>query len=263
MREFSFWKRNFWGLSPANSSVNRVDRVGGLTVRKASSLSSWLERRDPLHSFIDLEKRPPNQEFGGFLSFDVVVPAHESLDLEAESLSDSWKKVHEYVADSLEIIGADEPMWLDREEVEMIKNQLGEPPPLCYPIYMITVGDGDAERLVYIGKTSSSNGRFRGGHIALTKLLHPMYDGFTKRVYIGAIYLLADDKSYQPIEWVKPLETAEALLTSIEAQLIFNFKPQLNTQHMNSNNTLWPISLHINNFTDVTTFMHDKNCSPM
>jgi hypothetical protein len=80
-------------------------------VRKTSLLSSWIERRDPLHSFIDLENRPPNQEFGGFLSLDVVVPAHGSLDLEAESLSDLWKKVHEYVSASLGIIGADEAMW--------------------------------------------------------------------------------------------------------------------------------------------------------
>lgn len=231
-------------------------------MRKKSLLSSWIERRDPLHSFIDLENRPPNQEFGGFLTLDVVVPAHESLNLEADSLSDSWKKAHEYVAASLRIIKADEPMWLDSEEVEMIKNQLGEPPPLCYPIYMFTVGDGDAEHLVYIGKTSSSNGRFRGGHTALTKLLHPIYDGFTKRVYLAAIVLLADDISYQPLEWVKPLEKAQALLSSIEAQLIFSFKPQLNTHHVNSDNTVWPVSLHIQNFTNDTTFLHDEFCWP-
>ncbi len=232
-------------------------------MNKVSLLSSWLERRDPLHSFIDLDNRPPNQEFGSFLSLDVVVPAHESVDLEAESLTDSWRKIHEYVAASLAIIEAEEPMWLDREEVEMIKSQLGEPPPLCYPIYMITIGDGDAEQLVYIGKTSSSSGRFRCGHTALTRLLHPMYNGLAKRIYLGAVVLLTDDRSYQPLEWVKPLEKAEELLASIEAQLIFNFKPQLNTHHVNSDNTIWPVSLHIQNFTGTTSFLHDEFCWPM
>lgn len=231
-------------------------------MRKVSLLSSWLERRAPLHSFIDLENRPPNQEFGGFLSLDVVVPVHESVDLEAESLADSWSKVHEYVKASLAIIKAEKPMWLDHEEVEMIKGQLGEPPPLCYPIYLITVDNDDAEHLVYIGKTSSNSGRFRGGHAALTKLHHPMYDGLIKRVYLGAIVLLANDKSYQPLEWVKPLDKTKELLASIEAQLIFNFKPQLNTHHMSSYNTTWPVSLHIQNFTGATSFLHDKFCWP-
>ncbi|MDR3559751.1 MAG: hypothetical protein P4L58_05100 [Candidatus Pacebacteria bacterium] len=35
-----------------------------------------------------MDKRPPYQEFGGFLTLDVVVPVHESLELEAESLYD-------------------------------------------------------------------------------------------------------------------------------------------------------------------------------
>ena len=229
-------------------------------MRKVSLLSSWLERRDPLHSFIDLEHRQPNQEFGGFLSLDVVVHVHESVDLEAESLAESWRKTHEYVAAALAIIKADEPMWLDREEVEMILRKLGEPPPLCYPLYLITVGDATTERLVYVGKTSSNQGRFKGGHAALTKLLNPKYDGQPKRLYLGAVVLLTDDKSYQPLEWVKPLKTAEALLTSIEAQLIFKFKPELNTKNVHTDNATWPVSLHIQNFSEGSSFLNDEFC---
>lgn len=233
-----------------------------IPIRKVSLLNAWLNRRDPLHSFIGLDSRPPNQEFGGFLSLDVVVPAHEALDLEAESLADSWQRTHDYVTSALAVIDAAEPLWLDRDEVEMIREELGEPPPLCYPIYLITVGEGEAERLVYVGKTSSSQGRFRGGHAAFGKLLNPTYDGHPKRIYLGAIVLLADDKSYQPLEWVKPLERAESLLKSIEAQLIYCYKPELNTHHVQSDNAEWPVSLHIQNFSGVTSFLHDEFCWP-
>lgn len=233
-----------------------------ISIRKVSLLDAWLDRRDPLHSFIDLDNRPPNQEFGGFLSLDFVVPAHESLDLEAESLADSWRKTHDYVTSALSIIDAENPLWLDRDEVEMIREKLGEPPPMCYPIYLITVGEGEAERLVYVGKTSSSQGRFRGGHAAFGKLLNPKYDGQSKRIYLGAVVLLADDNSCQPLEWVKPLERAEMLLKSIEAQLIYSYKPELNTQHVKVYNAKWPVSLHIQNFSGATSFLHDEFCWP-
>lgn len=235
---------------------------GEFKLRKLSLLSAWLKRRDPLYSYIALDQRPPNQEFGGFLSLDIVVPVHESVNLDAESLSDSWQRLHEYVEASLEIIKADDPSWLDSDEVDMITSKLGEPPPLCYPIYLITVGDHDAERLVYIGKTSSSNGRFKKGHAALSKLHHPKYDGLTKRIYLGAVVLLANDGSCQPLEWVKPLGSALTILDSIEAQLIHAFKPELNLQHVHSNNATWPVSLHIQNFSGVTKFLHDEHCWP-
>ncbi len=230
--------------------------------RKISLLDTWLDRRDPLHSFIDLDSRPPNQEFGGFLSLDIAVPAHESLDLEAESLAESWRKTQHYVTSALSIIDADDPMWLDREDAEMIRDQLGRPPPLCYPIYLITIGEGETEKLVYVGKTSSNQARFKGGHTAFGKLMNPIYDGLPKRIYLCAVVLLADDKSYQPLEWVKPLERAEMLLKSIEAQLIYSYKPELNTHHVQSDNAKWPVSLHIQNFSGVTSFLNDEFCWP-
>jgi hypothetical protein len=229
---------------------------------KHSALLAWLDRRDPLSSFIDLDTRSPQQEWGGFLTLDVVVPVHESLNLESESLEKSWHLTHDYIEKSLEIIRADEPLWLDSEEVEMIKSKLCDPPLLCYPIYIISIESAGIEQVIYIGKTSSSKGRFIGGHAALTKLLDPKYDGIPKRLYLGALVLLAEDKSYQPLEWVKPLEKAEQLLKSIESQLIYEFKPELNDQHVNSFNSKWPVSIHIQNFTGVTDFLHDKFCWP-
>ncbi|PRG81700.1 hypothetical protein C6T58_12835 [Burkholderia multivorans] len=73
---------------------------------------------------------------------------------------------------------------------------------------------------------------------------------------------MSDDVSYQPLEWVKPIDTAELLLRSIEAQLIHFFKPELNTQHVHKFNAKWPVSLHIQNFTGETSFLNNKYCWP-
>lgn len=227
-------------------------------MNKYSPLQSWLDRKDSLTSFIDLERRPPNYEYGGFLSLDVVVPVHESVNLAAESLNTSWKRTHEYVRQSLAIIDAEELDWLDREEVQMIKSRLGEPPPLSYPIYILSVSDDTTARVVYVGKTSSKRGRFTSGHAAITKLHNPKYDGLRKRLYLGGIVLLADDNEYQPLEWVKPLFKATEILNSIEAQLIYRFQPELNTHHRKHYDAKVPVSIHIQNFSGETEFLHDQ-----
>ena len=118
------------------------------------------------------------------------------------------RRTNSYIKKSLEIIDAEEPLWLDHDEVSMIREQLGDPPNLCYPLYMFTVGDGENERVAYIGKTSSSKGRFYSGHSASTKLHAPKYNGLNKRIYLGGIVLLSKDNEYQPLEWVHPLEMA-------------------------------------------------------
>ena len=233
-----------------------------ITTKKISLLDAWLARHDPLSIFMDLENRAPNREFGGFLSLDVVVPAHECLELGAESLEEAWQKTQDYVTSALSLIEAEAPVWLDRYEVEMIRESLGEPPRQCYPIYLITVGEGSAEKLVYVGKTSSNHRRFRSGHAAFCKLLNPQYDGQPKRIYLGTVLLLTDDNSYFPLEWIKPLDRADSILKSVEAQLIYSYKPELNTHHIRTNNAEWPLSLHIQNFTDVTSFLNDEICWP-
>jgi len=157
------------------------------------------------------------------------------------------------------LISADTPGWIDSEEAIMIREELGEPPTLCYPLYLISVGDDSEERVVYVGKTSATQPRFRQGHAALTKLLHPKYDGMSKRVYFGSVVLLSNDVEYFPLEWVRPLEMAKQLLSSIEAQVIYHFMPELNTHHVYHDNVKWKFpSLHIQNFTNVTEFLDDE-----
>ena len=233
-------------------------------MKKYSMLKTWLNRTSSLKSFIDLENTAPSFELGGFLSIDISYPIHETTNLESESLSTSLEQVHGYVENSLSIIDSDEPVWLDREEVEMIKSELGEPPNLCYPIYIISVGDKKNEKVVYIGKTSSSNSRFKNGHAAITKLHHPKYNGLNKTLYLCGIVLLTDppQSNYLPLEWVKPLSKAESLLLDIEAQLIFDFQPELNTINKkkceHDNQTIF----HIQNFIEGSDFLNDHFVYP-
>lgn len=222
---------------------------------KFSMLEAWLMRKDTLSSFIDLENNPPNLH-SGFLTLDEILPLHKAITLTPESLSESWYCVHNYVDRALKIISSDTVGWLDSEEAAWILEELGSPPNLCYPLYIISVGKGADERIVYIGKTSSTNGRFRNGHKIFAMLHAPEYDGLAKNMYLGGVVLLADNGEYQPLEWVKPLSKAEELLTSIEAQLIFQFKPELNTHHKNHYNAKYPLVLHIENHETGTNFLH-------
>jgi hypothetical protein len=89
-----------------------------------SPLKPWLDRKDSLSAFIDLSTRKPSEELGSYIALDMSLPIHESIDLPAQSLLQVWKSTSDYVSNALEIIRADEPLWLDREEVQMIKEQL-------------------------------------------------------------------------------------------------------------------------------------------
>jgi hypothetical protein len=233
-----------------------------------SPLQKWLDRREPLSGFIDLENRQPNQEYGAFLGLDKYVPLHESVNVNAQSFKETWHSTEAYVTKSLNLIDADEPLWLDSEEARLILNTLGSPPPYCYPIYLITVGTGAKERVVYIGKTSSSHPRFTRGHAAVTKLHNPKYGKLRKRLYMGCVVLLEPlargslDKEYLPLEWIHPFDSAKRLLSDIEAQLIYKFQPELNSQHKQHYNATFSTTIHIQNFTGRSKFLHDQVVYP-
>ena len=226
-----------------------------------SPLQSWIERKDALRGFVNIDVKQPNHEFGAFLGLDFSVPFHEAGRLEAQSLDASWAKTDLYVRRSLEIIGAQGPLWLDRKEVEMIVSTLGPPPPACYPMYIVTVGTQQDERAVYVGKTSAKVRRFQSGHQVATKLHAPKYDGLQKRIYQGCITLLSDEEDYLPLEWIHPLTSADTILRSAEAQLIYDIQPELNTHHRKTCNASVPIRLHIQNFSG-TELLNDHFISP-
>jgi hypothetical protein len=89
----------------------------------------------------------PNFELGSFLVLHSAHALHTSVGLPAQSLEESWRENDEYFRSG------------DRSK---------QPPLACFPIYLISVGHGVDEKVVYVGKTSSSSSRFPAGHHAIT-----------------------------------------------------------------------------------------------
>ncbi|WP_348622006.1 hypothetical protein [Paenibacillus polymyxa] len=221
-----------------------------------SPLTPWLERKRTLPAFAYLEEGQPEFNLGGFLGMDVCYPLHEVNMHIPRSLETTWNMVREYVNEALVITQNNTGNWLDREEVEMIKKELGEPPNHCYPIYIVTVGTFPNEKIVYIGKTSSNLSRFAGGHRVALKLHDPIYNNLPKRVYFCSVSFLVG-KEYLPIEWISPIEEAKTILDSVESQLISSFQPELNRSKTKRNYSKHPIMLQLQNFTG-SRFLHDE-----
>jgi len=226
-------------------------------IKLFSPLEEWLNRRTNLSSFIQIDDIQADFDIGGFLILNNVIPIYEAIDLEAESLNISWQKTNEYLEKAFDIINEEYPqkISLDKEESRMIIDELDNPPKIMHPIYMMTIEKDGKEEVVYIGQTSSSKSRFKGGHSAISKLHLPKFDGFSKKLYQCGILLLNEDSELVPLEWIKPLKTAKELLNSIEAQLIFHFQPELNTLLKKNNKTTKYIQLHLQNINNF--FMHD------
>ncbi|MGJ5658863.1 hypothetical protein, partial [Morganella morganii] len=177
----------------------------------------------------------PEKEIGCFLVLQSSYALHETIGLSAQNLNISWQANQDYLS----------------------SNCAGVAPLACYPIYLITVGDGENENLVYIGKISSKSSRFSSGHSAITKLHHPKYDKLSKRIYLCCVVFLKNSQTI-PIEWIKPFDFAEKLLSDFEANLIYWNKPELNTQHINKEPTFEYGQVHAQNVTGATYFWHDK-----
>lgn len=222
-------------------------------------INYWLDRKGPLVPFLDTKKPHLFNDYGAFICLDIVYPAHKANDILSESLKQSWQRTHNYVENALDLLqDGSTSLVLEKEEVYEIKSELGEPPPQCYPLYFITIKDDPTEKLVYIGKTSSEKSRFKGGHLALTKLLHPKYDGYEKKIYFATIVFLTKEKDYLPLEWVHPLKSSNNLLTQIEARLITHFKPVLNKHHINTKRKRLYTMFHMQNFTQSSSIFHDE-----
>ena len=222
-----------------------------------SPLEAWLQRATPLDSFHVPSERQPDLDSGCWISIEMIAALHEAATIPPQSLRASWFANKEYVSESLRIIDSDEPLWIDRDEAEMIREALGPPPPNCCPIYFISARDGATERLVYIGKTSARTQRFRAGHSAITQLHDPKYAGMTKRLLLARV-LFTGVRDYLPIEFVAPLSRAESLLTSIESQLIFELQPELNVAARRFYRPASPMMITIANHIPGESFLRDR-----
>jgi hypothetical protein len=209
---------------------------------------------------------------GCFLGIDMCFPLHRVREMKAQSLKSTWSDINDYVDEALNISlyqykeerdPEDESLLLDvdREILHEIEYQLGSTPPTCYPIYLITVGNNKDERVVYIGKTSSDNHRFSGGHSAALKLHDPKYDSLEKSIYFATIMFLSSDGEYMPLEYIQPYDVSKKLLSNVEAGLIYSLKPELNKVHLNKNNAQIEMLLNIENHSGSSSILHGDQIS--
>ncbi len=214
-----------------------------------SPLDPWIYRKtaQPPFRAVALENLDPNVGCGVVL--DHCVPVHEADSLKPQSLEAAWQALRAYVAHACQVIDAGTPPILDSEETGMILTACGEPPAQCYPLYVMTVQlTGARETVVYVGKTSSTVSRFAGGHSAMTKLHAPEFDGAQKRLYLGCATYMDHAGEYLPLEAIEPLQTAQRLLLSLEAQMIHHYQPALNGQAKRRLIATDPTIIHLQGF---------------
>ena len=97
-----------------------------------------------------------SDEWSVSVALDEAVPLYAIAAARWKSLSETRRATNEYLKKADLLIDG---LWggtLDSEERDLILNNLGEPPAFCLPIYLVAVGEGDEERVVYVGKTRSS-----------------------------------------------------------------------------------------------------------
>jgi hypothetical protein len=152
--------------------------------------------------------------------------------------------------------------WQENDSYFHAKDNSCSPPIACQPICLISVSDGAEEKVVYVGKTSSSFSRFAAGHRAMTLLHAPHFEGLNKKLYRCCIVLLSNRSREIPIEWITPYESGKKMLSLIESILIYHFQPELNT-HFKKRTVKTSIgSIHIQNVTGKTDFLEDEFIFP-
>ncbi|KAA1162006.1 hypothetical protein WNY97_20665 [Pseudoalteromonas fuliginea] len=192
-------------------------------------LSAWIKATHPLPKRFLLENYADrfDEKWLSWVVMEEVADLYEVNKLNWVSLSASREKTKEYISKASSVVGEiDDDGWLEKEDGFWIKDELGDPPHPCLPIYIITVDSGVKERVVYIGKTKSAS-RFTGGHSAALKLHAPEYDGLKKSIYRCSIWFDIEDE-YVAIDWVEPETLALDIFDSVESQLIYNLQPELN-----------------------------------
>lgn len=218
---------------------------------------------------INLGVKDINFEFGFFIALDTWIYAHnaglyagkslitksiESRNYiqEAINIFEEWDNLDEDSSDSKKVT-----FYNEHEVVDDIYTRLGNPPNPCTPLYFISYMDPttEIEKLVYIGKTNTNSNRFRSGHAALTKLLHPKYSIGQKKIYFGTVMFLSND-GYIPLEFLEDEKELALLLTQIESTLIAALRPELNTDYKLGTRHKISSQVHIQNTT--SNFLNDK-----
>ena len=191
-------------------------------------LSEWIKGTQPLPKRFLLKNYADrfDEKWLCWVVMEEVVDLYEVNKLNWVSLSASREKTKNYISNSACVIGEIDDGRLEKEDGFWIKEELGNPPYPCLPIYIITVDSGDKERVVYVGKTKSAS-RFTGGHSAALKLHAPKYDGLKKSIFRCSVWFDINDE-YVAIDWIEPEALALDIFDSVESQLIYNLQPELN-----------------------------------
>lgn len=196
--------------------------------RMLKPLSPWVVRRAPLPDW--LAKSAPTPAFDPetgtvFVTLESASSLHEVESAPWHGLEAARTATREYLAAAGPLIGGFGG-WLDRDEQEILAEALGPPPDPCRPLYIVAVRSGTAERIVYVGKTTS-DGRFKNGHRVAVELHHPKYAHDAKIVYLCSIWLYIE-RHYVALEWLSPDELGVRVLDDVESQLIHELQPELN-----------------------------------
>ncbi|MFC4409652.1 hypothetical protein ACFOZY_04280 [Chungangia koreensis] len=93
------------------------------------------------------------------------------------------------------------------------------------PIYFITVGEDEKQKIVYIGQTLRGN-RFKKGHLATQKLNDPKYDSKLKKVHFAQLWLDYSNEGENltcPIEWINDENLVTDIVFLLERILMIHF----------------------------------------
>lgn len=190
-----------------------------------------------------------------FVALDVVFEVHEAPLTPLKTFAQSWSDTREYISAACRLLGRARPgRALSSDERALVLSALGEPPLPAWPLYFLTAGNEDHERVVYIGRTNAKTHRFSDGHPAITALHRPKYRGLRSRLYLATITMLSDEGHYIPLEWVHPERLRTTLWTDAEAQLIYNFQPELNTDLRAFDASKFPTRLTLHNYSGTKGF---------
>jgi hypothetical protein len=189
------------------------------------------------------------------------LPVHAIAEVELQPFDSTWENTLKYINDACDLLKRPRPGRSPSTlEAQAIISALGLPPLRCYALYLIAVGSGLGERVVYIGQTNSKTHRFKAGHHALTALHHPKYANVEKNFYLTGFEIEDDDDHIFPIEWIHPPEWRQEVLTSIEGQLIFELQPELNSKYRRSSNPAHDLPIVVHN--NVSSLLRNTKFGP-
>lgn len=221
-----------------------------------SPLYGWIERKASLpRRFQGCDSKDATaEEWSVSVALDEALPLYMAAEAHWQSLKETRRLTNDYLMRAGELIDG---LWggsLDSEERFLILSELGQPPQFCLPIYLVAVGNGDDERVVYVGKTQSST-RFNGGHLVALKLHRPEYEGLKKTIYRCSV-LLNIHNEYVALEWMAPEQLGDKILDQVESVLIHALQPEMNSVKRRKPTLGRAMFVHVQNFAE-TRLLND------